>query len=173
MAPGRRLVIVRHHRTVRVHPSRVGTRTRRVATTNKRFDRFGCDVDDPRLDLDLDPIPRAAAEARQEVKAWLMGVRAPVGCLDDVLLIVSELVTNAVLHARTPLRLVLRYDGARVLAEVFDQDPRLPSPASDPQTAGGRGLFLVDGLSTRWGSEHVRGGKRVWAELVPTPGRGC
>src|SRR4051794_16248592 len=65
-----------------------------------------CDVDDPRLELDLDPIPRAAAEARQEVKAWLMGVRAPVGCLDDVLLIVSELVTNAVLHARTPLRLV-------------------------------------------------------------------
>jgi anti-sigma regulatory factor (Ser/Thr protein kinase) len=49
--------------------------------------------------------------------------------LDDLQLVISELVTNAVVHARTPLRLLVRFDGARVVAEVFDADSRLPTPA--------------------------------------------
>ena len=64
------------------------------------------------------------------------------------------------------LRLVIRYDGRRVLTEVFDGDPRLPVPPDHPGDVGGRGLFLVDRLSLRWGSEAVGIGKRVWAELA-------
>lgn len=81
----------------------------------------------------------------------------------------SELVSNAVIHAATWFRLVIRYDGRRVLTEVLDGDPRLVAPADEPTEIGGRGLFVVEPLSDRWGSEVVGDGKRVWAELVTRP----
>jgi anti-sigma regulatory factor (Ser/Thr protein kinase) len=123
-------------------------------------------VDDERFEIDLDPVLRAAGEARQAAQAWLAGLRFPCEWLDDLLLIVSELVTNAVIHAETRLRLVIHYDGRRVLTEVFDGDPRLPVRADETAQIGGRGLFIVERLSNRWGSDLVGGGKRVWAELA-------
>ena len=123
-------------------------------------------MDDETFEIDLDPVIRAAADARRAIRLWVREAPFPGKRLDDLLLVVSELVSNAVIHAQTRLRLVIRYDGRRVLTEVFDGDPRLPVPADHPGEVGGRGLLLVDRLSHRWGSENVGVGKRVWAELA-------
>jgi anti-sigma regulatory factor (Ser/Thr protein kinase) len=123
-------------------------------------------VDDETFVINLEPATRAAGDARRELRTWLPRVRFPSERLDDLLLLVSELVTNAVIHAETRLRLVVRYDGRRVLTEVFDGDPHLPRPLPTPRDVGGRGLSLVEALSSRWGSETVGLGKRVWAELL-------
>jgi anti-sigma regulatory factor (Ser/Thr protein kinase) len=123
-------------------------------------------VDDEIFEIDLDPVTQAAADARRATRLWLGEGLFPGKRLDDLLIVVSELVSNAVIHAHTRLRLVIRYDGRRVLTEVFDGDPRLPVPPDHPGDVGGRGLFLVDHLSLRWGSEAVGIGKRVWAELA-------
>jgi anti-sigma regulatory factor (Ser/Thr protein kinase) len=123
-------------------------------------------VDDEIFEIDLDPVTQAAADARRATRLWLGEAWSSDNLLDDLLIVVSELVSNAVIHARTRLRLVIRYDGRRVLTEVFDGDPQLPVPTGQPGDVGGRGLFLVDRLSHRWGSEAVGLGKRVWAELA-------
>jgi len=124
-------------------------------------------MDDQTFEIEMDPLLRAPRHARRAVGAWLNGLRFPLERLDDLLLVVSELVTNAVIHAETRLRLVIRYDGRRVLTEVFDGDARLPRRVDNPTSFGGRGLLIVEHLSSHWGSEAIRGdGKRVWAEIT-------
>jgi hypothetical protein len=60
----------------------------------------------------------------------------------------------------------LRRGGEAVWVEVFDQDLRLPRIRSAGETdEGGRGLYLVDQLATRWGSRPTRDGKAVWFEM--------
>jgi anti-sigma regulatory factor (Ser/Thr protein kinase) len=82
-------------------------------------------------------------------------------------LLVSELATNAVLHAGSPMRLtVWRYDH-RVRVEVRDDDPHRPRHVEpDPLTPGGRGMLLVDALSLAWGINSNEKGKTVWFELA-------
>jgi anti-sigma regulatory factor (Ser/Thr protein kinase) len=93
---------------------------------------------------------------------------------DELEVVVSELMTNAVQHARgldgvigTTYRLLPGVRGVRV--EVRDGDP-LRRPRVRPMTAedfGGRGLHLVDELTCHhWGVEAATGGKTVWAELT-------
>jgi anti-sigma regulatory factor (Ser/Thr protein kinase) len=128
-------------------------------------------VDDEIFEIDLDPVKQAAADARRATRLWLGEASLPGNRFDDLLIVVSELVSNAVIHARTRLRLVIRYDGRHLLTEVFDGDPQLPVPPDHPGDVGGRGLFLVDRLSHRCGSEAVGVGKRVWAEFaMPSSG---
>ncbi|MFI8454765.1 ATP-binding protein [Kitasatospora sp. NPDC085464] len=91
--------------------------------------------------------------------------------VEDVLLMVSELVTNACLHAPGgPRELRLRWDGARLRVEVADASPVLPRLRSnaDPGRPGGHGLRVVDRLSRAWGSQPEDDGKLVWLE-VPAP----
>ncbi|HET7490221.1 MAG TPA: ATP-binding protein [Acidimicrobiales bacterium] len=90
---------------------------------------------------------------------------------DDTVLLTSELVTNAVLHARTTMRLVLRSDGLGfVRIELYDENPRLPMLAPPPEGAtSGRGLALVAALATSWGTRSEAEGKTVWAELGERP----
>jgi two-component sensor histidine kinase len=110
--------------------------------------------------------PAAVRVARrattQAVRAW-----APrPGVAEDVCLVVSELVTNALLHGRSDavLRVLQQHDSIRV--EVQDEDTRLPLPsAPDQQALGGRGLALVAALATLWGTERTDSGKTVWAEF--------
>jgi anti-anti-sigma regulatory factor len=82
-------------------------------------------------------------------------------------LIAGELVTNAVVHARTMLSLRLTLSLHHLLLAVRDgstEVPRLPGPAStDPDAP--RGLLLVDAMSARWGSQLTHDGKVVWATL--------
>jgi anti-sigma regulatory factor (Ser/Thr protein kinase) len=82
-------------------------------------------------------------------------------------LLVSELVTNAVRHAGSTLTVAVAIGRAAVRVEVRDRSPRLP--ALRESTGGddewGRGLVLVDALASRWGAERLPSGKRVWFEL--------
>ncbi|MFB6893356.1 ATP-binding protein [Kitasatospora sp. NPDC056327] len=94
-----------------------------------------------------------------------------VAVFEDVLLMVSELVTNACLHAPGgPRELRLRWDTRRLLVEVSDASPEPPRlrPFADPGQPGGHGLRVVDRLAGAWGSRPEDGGKSVWLE-VPSP----
>lgn len=90
--------------------------------------------------------------------------------VDDATLVVSELVANAVMHARTPMDLSIEAAGHGIRVAVSDGSHILPrwTPAS-PTATSGRGLILVERLATRWGAEPHGGGKTVWAVLdAPT-----
>jgi anti-sigma regulatory factor (Ser/Thr protein kinase) len=89
---------------------------------------------------------------------------------EDVLLVVSELVTNACLHAGGPEELLLRRGGKSLRVEVVDTGsgdpaPRTPHRAGRP---GGHGMFIVQRLCLDWGVTRRadRPGKTVWAELA-------
>lgn len=115
--------------------------------------------------LALDPVPASAAAARRVVGDTL----AQWGC-DDLAeagrLLVSELVTNAVLHARTAMTVVLRLRPNGVRIEVHDASPVAPVLRNYEDGAmTGRGLALVAELSARWGVDRDGGGKSVWFEL--------
>lgn len=92
-----------------------------------------------------------------------------VGALDDVLLVSSELVTNAV-RATGSVAVQLRIAGPSLYVEVWDGVPGVPEVRPlDGDAEGGRGLRLVEALATRWGvCRPQAGGKVVWAEL-PLP----
>jgi anti-sigma regulatory factor (Ser/Thr protein kinase) len=86
---------------------------------------------------------------------------------NDLAMAVSELVSNAVLHARTPfeVRVESLDDGIRV--EVLDRSPTMPvARRADPTTVTGRGLLIVQTVSRSWGTEACAdGGKVVWFEM--------
>ncbi len=89
--------------------------------------------------------------------------------LEDVLLVVSELVQNVTQHTGGDGELVLSA-GDGVLVEVGDGDPATPQlRRPDPRRPGGRGLLLVKGMATEWGTRSGATGKVVWARL-PAPG---
>ncbi|HSL56487.1 MAG TPA: ATP-binding protein [Acidimicrobiales bacterium] len=108
----------------------------------------------------------SAAEARHFVIATL----TRWGCerlVDDAQLIVSELVTNAVLHAHSPAHLDVRLVRGHLRLEVTDGGGGTPRQQPwDPHRIGGRGLMIVSRLATRWGVDHEGGRKSVWAELA-------
>ena len=87
---------------------------------------------------------------------------------EDVLLLVSELVTNACLHAGGPTELALHCTEERLRVEVSDGSDLPPVPRAPHQAArpGGHGLHIVNRLATRWGSEPHRYGKTVWLEIA-------
>ncbi|MFI7638028.1 ATP-binding protein [Nonomuraea sp. NPDC049400] len=85
---------------------------------------------------------------------------------EDVLLVVSELVTNALVHGDGPPSLRMRGSAAQVRVEVGDAGERLPEPR-EPGPANGWGLHVVSLLSTGWGISPRDGGKVVWCELSP------
>jgi anti-sigma regulatory factor (Ser/Thr protein kinase) len=110
------------------------------------------------------PTVRLARQAtRDALAAWQLGYLA-----DAAVLVVSELVTNAVRHARDTgaIGLELTSVGTWLRVEVQDGDPswRQPrSPAHDDES--GLGLVVVDSVAGRWGIRRVSAGKAVWAEL--------
>jgi hypothetical protein len=109
--------------------------------------------------------------------AWKLDALA-----DTVALLASELLTNAVeaAVAATPasggeqLALTLRHTGPGVLVEVWDPNPA-QAILQDPGTAdeSGRGLLLVEALSSTWGQRAVGRGKIVWCEVATEGDRGC
>lgn len=87
--------------------------------------------------------------------------------VDDVLLLVSEVVTNACLHAGGPRELVLRHEGGHLRVEVADGSPLAPArrPRA-PSLPGGHGLMVLDRLAEEWGSTPLGAGKVVWLEVA-------
>jgi two-component sensor histidine kinase len=92
---------------------------------------------------------------------------------DAVLLLVTELVTNAIVHARSPVQVSVAVDDSRVRVAVHDRAPRPPirRPASE-EALNGRGLLLLERLSDRWGFDAGPAGKSVWFEIGTEPAAG-
>ncbi|MEU2263096.1 ATP-binding protein [Streptomyces sp. NPDC019645] len=89
---------------------------------------------------------------------------------EDVLLVVSELVTNACLHAEGPDRLRVSSDAKVIRLEVTDLGAGQPAPRTPHRAGrpGGHGMFIVQRLCLDWGVVRTPGmnGKTVWAELA-------
>jgi anti-sigma regulatory factor (Ser/Thr protein kinase) len=90
---------------------------------------------------------------------------------DDVKLVATELAANAVVHSGTPQTVTVRYLGDKVRIEVSDKSFADPVPRhASLDAVGGRGLALIEALSSSWGTEHFDDGKCVWSELAVTAG---
>ena len=111
--------------------------------------------------------PMSVPLARSWAEGWLAGSAVPADKRELVLLVVSEMVTNAVQQGDGPVRVTLATDGPSLRIEVFDPGHRLPVLAtSDLDATGGRGLQLVDALCDSWGVDEAVDGKTVWATLT-------
>ncbi|WP_182877287.1 ATP-binding protein [Microbispora sp. H10670] len=157
-------------------------------TAGERHERFGTGRDPRGAGVPASPGTRpygtwrrrfpGADRSVSEARKWARGllaerVAAPV--LDDVLLLLSEVVTNAVTHSdsgrdqdgRVTVRMTRDAGGVRV--EVRDGGSAVDAPvmrAPDAEAAGGRGLWLVDGLATAWGSWQDDTGASVWFRVA-------
>ena len=114
--------------------------------------------------LHLEPVVESTPVARHWVAAHLRDLPAEVsGC---AALLTSELVTNAVLHAATPMCITLHTLPDRIRIDVADGNPAFPSIKEyGKDAATGRGLTLFNTLASNWGVQAVDGGKIVWFEL--------
>jgi anti-sigma regulatory factor (Ser/Thr protein kinase) len=88
--------------------------------------------------------------------------------MDTVLLVVSELVTNALVHTGGQVRLDLTVFNGRLRVAVADNSPRTPVRPTNIgwEATGGRGILLVEAMSAAWGTVPVSGGKQVWSEIA-------
>jgi anti-sigma regulatory factor (Ser/Thr protein kinase) len=126
------------------------------------------------VELSFQPAPTAPTEARTAVTQRL-AARLGAGVLEDVRLLVTELITNALRHGRlTPgdrVSVKASVDEGVVRIEVRDpgNDGEV-TPREPGARGGGYGLFLVEQLAKRWGVDR-RDGTVVWFELAPGTGR--
>ncbi|MFF1354127.1 ATP-binding protein [Streptomyces sp. NPDC058297] len=125
------------------------------------------------LEVGADPaeVGRARRWARSRLAGSGIGADEPLA--ETLILIVSELVTNAVVHTGCPAVLRMLLPGAvaeasagTVRVEVADASDRPPAPRhADGEETNGRGLELVDGLADRWGWRPEGTGKAIWCEI--------
>ncbi|MFN2626037.1 MAG: SpoIIE family protein phosphatase [Mycobacteriales bacterium] len=117
--------------------------------------------------LELPPRTQSVAAARAFVGERLASL-ADAGARETSVLLVSELVTNAVRHARTAVGIDVALDAGVVRVGVRDESAEPPTlrPGLGAADESGRGIHLVEALADRWGWEHVPRGKRVWFELA-------
>lgn len=124
------------------------------------------------MQLEVGADPAEVGRARRWARSRLIGS----GMEDDepvaetLILLISELVTNAVVHTGCPavLRMLFGSTGSTgtVRVEVADTSCRPPRPRhAEGEDTGGRGLELVDGLADRWGWQPEGAGKRIWCEV--------
>jgi anti-sigma regulatory factor (Ser/Thr protein kinase) len=118
--------------------------------------------------------PESAGRARATTRRALRAAGLPDDHVERAALLVSELVTNAVVHASSDVRIRVR---ARPVTriEIEDDSPELPHAPSDHPVRtstdtlepGGLGISIVSGLASRWGADPRPDGKVVWFELDP------
>jgi anti-sigma regulatory factor (Ser/Thr protein kinase) len=108
--------------------------------------------------------PGTLATVRSWVREVLGGWVVAASTVDDAVLLTSELATNAVQHARSAFDVTMTRQANAIRIAVADDSHRLPSlPDQVPYAEGGRGLLIVQALSSEWGAEPVPGdGKVVW-----------
>jgi anti-sigma regulatory factor (Ser/Thr protein kinase) len=115
-----------------------------------------------------DPPVHAVPHTRERVAAALAEWGLSGEPVEPTLLVVTELLSNAIDHAHGPVRLSVERSAETVRVEVRDATPDAPQlRPPDPARARGRGVHLVDALSLRWGWTPDPPGKVVWAD-VPT-----
>ena len=110
----------------------------------------------------IDSVPCVRRHARDVVHLW--GIDEVTAELE---LLLTELVANAVEHARTTFTVSLTWRGWQLRCEVSDAVPVLPQPQLTPDgtRTSGRGFLLVDTLSSGWGVDMHDDGKTVWFTL--------
>jgi anti-sigma regulatory factor (Ser/Thr protein kinase) len=122
------------------------------------------------LSVDLPPEPSSAGRARrltrEQLEASYPGDALETGAVDTIALLVTELVTNAILHARTPLQLTLESRPGSVRIGVEDESNEQPAVRRyESDAVTGRGLALVEQLASSWGVDATPSGKVVWCEV--------
>ncbi|MFB7502221.1 ATP-binding protein [Streptomyces broussonetiae] len=132
------------------------------------------------MQLEIRPDPAEVGRARRWARSRLagLGIAADEPLAENLILLVSELVTNAVVHTGRPAVLRLSLPGAAaevpqgavasvtVRVEVADTSSRAPVPrCARGDATGGRGLALVACLADRWGWSPEGAGKNIWCEL--------
>ncbi len=134
------------------------------------FGALGAPDDGHRLRQDLEPVLGAARRARElateACARWDCPELAGPACI-----VLTEMVNNVVAHAKTPMTVLLARRDDRMSVAVRDHSatiPRFTGPVA-PTSYGGRGLLLIDSVSSRWGSLKLDQGKVVWALLEPDP----
>ncbi len=116
-------------------------------------------------------LPGSVSDARHFVadlcRDWGLGAVS-----DTATLLVSETVTNSIVHCRSEVELTLEFSPPTLRVGIADHDTTLPRqrPLGDEEE-GGRGLALVDALADSWGVEPAFDGKTVWFQLGSTSGR--
>ncbi|MEV6835340.1 ATP-binding protein [Streptomyces sp. NPDC051133] len=128
------------------------------------------------MQLEIRPDPAEVGRARRWARSRLpgLGIEADEPLAETLILLVSELVTNAVVHTACPAVLRLSVPVPQTEAtpsttlrlEVADTSSRAPVPrCAAGDATGGRGLALVDCLADRWGWSREDAGKSIWCEL--------
>ncbi|MFF4345741.1 SpoIIE family protein phosphatase [Streptomyces sp. NPDC001530] len=112
-------------------------------------------------------VPEAVRHARRFTKRVMRSWDVSENT-DAVLLVVSELVTNALVHTDGQVRLDLTLINHRFRVSVADNSARSPvKPTSIGwEATGGRGILLVEAMSAAWGTVPVSGGKQVWSDVL-------
>ncbi|MER7960137.1 ATP-binding protein [Streptomyces sp. NPDC096030] len=122
------------------------------------------------------PISRGVKTARDwthDHLAALGWTRTAPDLVDSVVLAVSELVTNAHVHARSDAQLILTWDEKCLHVTVHDSSPELPRQREASDAAlGGRGMFLIDALADEWQARPCPHGKDVTACFQPPSSTG-
>ena len=118
------------------------------------------------LEMVAETVPASVARIRR-FATDACRTTAPRANCDTVSLLVSEVATNALVHGagQVLVRVVPADGGVRI--EVVDGSPSLPRPRDATlMDEGGRGLALVEALSSSWGAERSAEGKTVWFEVA-------
>ncbi len=115
--------------------------------------------------VDLPPEPRSATRARQLTREQLTPA-CPEEAVEVAALLVTELVSNAILHARTDIVLIVDVMPGRVVLRVRDGSDTAPvARGYGPEAATGRGIALVEQLASEWGVDRSDEGKEVWCRI--------
>jgi anti-sigma regulatory factor (Ser/Thr protein kinase) len=116
----------------------------------------------PRAEREL-PVSREAPALAREFLRGSTCAEHHSEVVDDAVLLVSELVTNSVLHGGPPVMVAVDCDEATLQVRVRDGSPALPAPRDAAQgDEHGRGLALVAEMSADWGVDTEKDGKHVW-----------
>ena len=128
-------------------------------------------TDDERLDaaasLHLPPVPASAGKARRFIAELCTATQMPTEMCETAALLVSELVTNAIIHGKTSATIEVHRPPDTLRVSVRDDNPVLPPIGTSPTLSAesGRGLTIVSLLADAWGVEQLDNGKAIWFEL--------
>jgi anti-sigma regulatory factor (Ser/Thr protein kinase) len=123
-------------------------------------------------ELRLPGAPESVRQARAFTRRVLLAAEVPARQADAAEVLVSELVTNALVHAAAAMLLVRVTATPTIRIEIEDRNRSLPHLGPDaPTEPGGLGLVIVDRIADRWGADVRADGKVVWFELDPVGDR--
>ncbi len=131
------------------------------------------------MSIEVEHSFKCGVQTPAAVREFVSEILAAWDCKDTdetTCLLANELATNAVVHAGTDITVRVSPVPPMLFVEVEDGSPELPEQLDlTPESERGRGLFLVQALSERWGAERTSGGKVVWfqvkAAFASDPGR--